>query len=227
MKFYKKGAIEKSVWMIVTILLGALIVVVSFAYLVPLGSVLIPKKITAVTDANFKALTNMIQEMVDDSADIVNERNFLFQLENDYVLVGFNKGTQGAWTTCTNYREGGVTKTELKKPINLCGDYTCLCIYKRSLKEYPIEETPLGDCAVYPEVDTFYSLLKDDAPEKVKLNFRGYQLENFQEISLVIFGKCVPPTIELLFGGPPPREELGITNLHLKKDGKQFLIYHG
>ena len=53
-----------------------------------------------VTLSNFEGLTNKIYSMVDNKEKFVAERNFPFYLEEEYVLVGFNKGTEGVVSTC-------------------------------------------------------------------------------------------------------------------------------
>ena len=52
-----------------------------------------------VTLSNFEGLTNKIYSMVDNKEKFVAERNFPFYLEEEYVLVGFNKGTEGVVST--------------------------------------------------------------------------------------------------------------------------------
>src|SRR3989344_5483382 len=149
MKFYKKGVAQEAVKPVVQILLGILIVLGSFYYLVSLGSLLIPKDIDPVTDANFKSLTNQIQTMVDNPEKIVVERHFPFQIEENYVLVGFNKNEQTSLTSCVDFEIAEDKFSNINKPINKCGDSACLCIFLK-------DGDKLGkvlECKIYPEVN--------------------------------------------------------------------------
>ena len=231
MKFYKKGAAQEAVKPVVQVLLGILIVLGSFYYLASLGSLLIPKDIDPVTDANFKSLTNQIQTMVDNPEKIVVERHFPFQIEENYVLVGFNKNEQTSLTSCVDFVDYPNSYFTIKKPANKCGDSACLCIFLK-------EEEQIGkvlECKIYPEVNNFYTFQNPVISEGVNVfrqNFRGvntnkneeeYKSDIFYLANLVVYGYCDYP----LKDTGNSNDKLGIINLYfekLDKNGKNILI---
>lgn len=213
MKFFKKG--QDISWQnLIGILIAIIIIVGTFKFFAGLVSFFYGgEKASQITLSNFDALTNTVKELSENDDETVTEFDFPFNLELDYVVVGFDKGSIGIISKCGK-------EIKVEKPLFNCGELACICLYKREIFES--NERRPEKCVTYDvnyifthstENLNFVGGLKSKLP--ILYDKIPYSLE---PENLVIYGHC----------GVADSEPLGVINLdfikYVKEGEKAILI---
>jgi tetratricopeptide (TPR) repeat protein len=212
----KRGAFSVGLVEVGVLVLIAVVILVSLGFFKGLyDSVFGVNKDTV---RNFNVLAQKINTLTRSSELFAAEKSFPFYLNNDYIIVGFNKGEMLSRDSC-----GVETAT---KPA-VCGDLSCICLYKgksRSNNEFDKAggNTPVN-CHSIPDVDYVFTYLYSPAypdfgniPSEVSNNLRGQEIsiqnENYKAVKnayFFLYGKCgYIPLLEASFG---------VNNLYMEK----------
>lgn len=213
MKFSKKGL----TWAALIEVTLALIIILGTAwFFADIYGMFAGKQEGQITVSNFNGMSNVISELLEQEDGA--EDSFPFNIEKDYALIGFNKGTSSSDSYCV-YK---VPETlRVNKPINYCGEGACICLYRLDdldkLRKGDISNSdlkPVVPCETFLEVDSF--LVYDVKGINEGTSYSDYRdnlfVDEFKTDPTNLFmGKCKVP--------------LEIFNLHLIKKGTEDVSF--
>jgi hypothetical protein len=225
----KKGITEKVWWPVLELILAIIIIFVTARSFVSIGTWYIGEKAGQITTANFNALTESINTLLESPDAYKAERNFPFYIEPKYAIAGFNPGLD---ITVASADPSTAPTSTIERPVDKCGDSACICILSSGITGYSSIK-----CTQFPNVAVIYSGLssiRTNIPATIRNNFLGGVLDKglipvdlspqrigAQPHSLLIYGDYA--------SSPIASNALGPINLYLEKyndNGKNFLFIY-
>ncbi|MBI2657816.1 hypothetical protein HYX08_03940 [Candidatus Woesearchaeota archaeon] len=120
----KRSIIDLSLWTLIEIIAGIIILSVLFYYILRLSGLFLSGQEYQSTVNNLEALSNRVKELANDRKAVTTQTT-VYSITDDYILAGFSYNDNGVRTECTG--ESIITS----RP-KLCQSKSCLCIYQNT-----------------------------------------------------------------------------------------------